>query len=384
MNKTITKRLLSLVLLVVMLVGCALPAYAVDTGADGDLTAAYALRGTSYKDGVYEGTGKGFKDGEIKVQVTIADGKIAKVELVSQEKQSYWDAKNVASLFDEIVKANGTEIDGVSGATKSSNGVKAAVNDALSKALVTEPEQPGGSIFAAGTGAKSDPYLIRTVDQLKAFAASVNSGETYASRYVTLDADLDLSGESWTPIGGSGSFNGIFNGDNHTITGLTIGTKAEPAAYAYAGLFGLVGQGGAVRNLGVKDAFINNKTTDEDPAVAILAAGTGESSVIDGCWVSGTIVSDAAGENHYTYVGGVVGSGGGKSLVCNTWADVQIAAKGSDTGAGGIVGWTSNDSAVINCAAFGTVGNYCTGSMLYGPAALSATAAARSMPATLT
>ncbi len=268
MNKTITKRLLSLVLLVVMLVGCALPAYAADTGANAGLT----------------------------------------------------------------VRA-----------------------------------QQEGSIFAAGTGAKSDPYLIRTVDQLKAFAASVNGGETYASRYVTLDADLDLTGESWTPIGGdSGSFNGIFNGDNHTITGLTIGTKAEPAAYAYAGLFGLIGQGGAVRNLGVKDAFINNKTTDEDPAVAILAAGTGESSVIDGCWVSGTIISDAAGENHYTYVGGVVGNGGGKSLVCNTWADVQIAAKGGDTGAGGIVGWTSNDSAVINCAAFGTVGNYCTGSMLYG------------------
>ncbi|MFR0795642.1 MAG: FMN-binding protein [Oscillospiraceae bacterium] len=271
------------------------------------------------------------------------------------------------SLFDDIVKANGTEIDGVSGATMSSNGVKAAVNDALSKALVTEPEQPDTGIFAAGTGAKSDPYLIRTVDQIKAFAASVNGGETYASQYVTLDADLDLTGESWTPIGGdSGSFNGIFNGDNHTIAGLTIGTKAEPAAYEYASLFGLVGKGGAIRNLGVKDAFINNKTTDEDPAVAILAAGTGDSSVIDGCWVSGTIISDAAGDNNYTYVGGVVGNNGGKSLVCNTWADVQIVAKGSDTGAGGIVGWTSNDSAVINCAAFGTIGNYCEGSMMYG------------------
>ena len=367
MNKAITKRLLSLVLLVVMLVGCALPAYAADTGASGDLTAVYAQEGTSYKDGVYEGTGKGFKNGEIKVKVTITDGKIAKVELVSQEKQSYWETMNVASLFDDIVKANGTEIDGVSGATMSSNGVKAAVNDALSKALVTEPEQPDTGIFAAGTGAKSDPYLIRTVDQIKAFAASVNGGETYASQYVTLDADLDLTGESWTPIGGdSGSFNGIFNGDNHTIAGLTIGTKAEPAAYEYASLFGLVGKGGAIRNLGVKDAFINNKTTDEDPAVAILAAGTGDSSVIDGCWVSGTIISDAAGDNNYTYVGGVVGNNGGKSLVCNTWADVQIVAKGSDTGAGGIVGWTSNDSAVINCAAFGTIGNYCEGSMMYG------------------
>ena len=61
MNKAITKRLLSLVLLVVMLVGCALPAYAADTGASGDLTAVYAQEGTRYKDGVYEGTGKGFK-----------------------------------------------------------------------------------------------------------------------------------------------------------------------------------------------------------------------------------------------------------------------------------------------------------------------------------
>ena len=76
MNKAITKRLLSLVLLVVMLVGCALPAYAADTGASGDLTAVYAQEGTSYKDGVYEGTGKGFKNGEIKVKVTITDGKI--------------------------------------------------------------------------------------------------------------------------------------------------------------------------------------------------------------------------------------------------------------------------------------------------------------------
>ena len=45
MNKAITKRLLSLVLLVVMLVGCALPAYAADTGASGDLTAGHELQG---------------------------------------------------------------------------------------------------------------------------------------------------------------------------------------------------------------------------------------------------------------------------------------------------------------------------------------------------
>lgn len=369
MNKTFTKRLLSLVLLVVMLIGCALPAYAVDTGADGDLTAEYALRGATYKDGVYEGTGKGYRDGEIKVKVTIADGKIANVELVSQDKQSYWDSKDVASLFDKIVEANGTEIDGISGATKSSNGVKAAVNDALSKALVTEPEQPEGGIFAAGTGAKSDPYLIRTVAQLQAFAASVNGGETYASRYVTLDEDLDLTGESWTPIGGeNGSFCGFFSGDNHVITGLTIGSKAEPSALEDAGLFGMLGRGGAIRNLGVKDASIDTKPADVEPAVGILAACMADSSVVDGCWATGTVNVNASGTSRYAYIGGLVGTNGVQSLVCNSWADVQIAVGTgcTEAGAGGIVGWTANNSAVINCAAFGSIENNCNAQMMYG------------------
>lgn len=369
MNKTFTKRLLSLVLLVVMLVGCALPAYAVDTGADGDLTAEYALRGATYKDGVYEGTGKGYRDGEIKVEVTIADGKIANVELVSQDKQSYWDSKDVASLFDKIVEANGTEIDGISGATKSSNGVKAAVNDALSKALVTEPEQPEAGVFAAGTGGKSDPYLIRTVDQLKAFAASVNSGETYEGQYITLDADLDLSGESWTPIGGaSGSFCGFFSGDNHVITGLTIGSKAEPSALEDAGLFGMLGRGGAIRNLGVKNASIDTKPADVEPAVGILAACMADSSVVDGCWATGTVNVNASGTSRYAYIGGLVGTNGVQSLVCNSWADVQIAVGTgcTEAGAGGIVGWTANNSAVINCAAFGSIENNCNAQMMYG------------------
>lgn len=369
MNKTFTKRLLSLVLLVVMLVGCALPAYAVDTGADSDLTAEYALRGATYKDGVYKGTGKGYRDGEIKVKVTIADGKIANVELVSQDKQSYWDSKDVASLFDKIVEANGTEIDGISGATKSSNGVKAAVNDALSKALVTEPEQPEAGVFAAGTGGKSDPYLIRTVDQLKAFAASVNSGETYEGQYITLDADLDLSGESWTPIGGaSGSFCGFFSGDNHVITGLTIGSKAEPSALEDAGLFGMLGRGGAIRNLGVKNASIDTKPADVEPAVGILAACMADSSVVDGCWATGTVNVNASGTSRYAYIGGLVGTNGVQSLVCNSWADVQIAVGTgcTEAGAGGIVGWTANNSAVINCAAFGSIENNCNAQMMYG------------------
>ena len=83
-----------------------------------------------------------------KVDVTITDGKIAKVELVSQEKQSYWETMNVASLFDDIVKANGTEIDGVSGSTITSDAVmkaaKSCYAQAKGEATVTSVQLPTG------------------------------------------------------------------------------------------------------------------------------------------------------------------------------------------------------------------------------------------------
>ena len=57
------------------------------------------------------------------------------------------------------------------------------------------------AIFAAGTGTASDPYVIQTPDQLRAFRDSVNAGETYQSQVIRLDASLSLDDESWTPIG---------------------------------------------------------------------------------------------------------------------------------------------------------------------------------------
>lgn len=109
------------------------------------------------------------------------------------------------------------------------------------------------------------------------------------------------------------------------ITGLTIGSKAEPSALEDAGLFGMLGRGGAIRNLGVKDASIDTKPADVEPAVGILAACMADSSVVDGCWATGTVNVNASGTSRYAYIGGLVGTNGVQSLVCNSWADVQIA-----------------------------------------------------------
>lgn len=86
-----------------------------------------------YKDGTYEGTGMGF-GGEITVSVTVADGKVAEITVLSAdgEDPAYYD--QALAVLDEIVSAQSTEVDTVSGATFSSTGLIDAAVDALGKA----------------------------------------------------------------------------------------------------------------------------------------------------------------------------------------------------------------------------------------------------------
>ena len=86
-----------------------------------------------YKDGTYEGTGMGF-GGEITVSVTVADGKVAEITVLSAdgEDPAYYD--QALAMLEEIVSAQSTEVDTVSGATFSSTGLIDAAADALGKA----------------------------------------------------------------------------------------------------------------------------------------------------------------------------------------------------------------------------------------------------------
>jgi uncharacterized protein with FMN-binding domain len=85
-----------------------------------------------YQDGIYYGTGTGFQ-GEIKVKVTIKKGKINDISIVkSQDGASYLE--RASSLLSKMIKKQSTDVDVVSGATYSSNGLIDAVGRALQKA----------------------------------------------------------------------------------------------------------------------------------------------------------------------------------------------------------------------------------------------------------
>lgn len=88
---------------------------------------------SKYADGVYTGTGAGY-GGTMKLQVTVKDGKISDIKILSEsETGSYLE--RAKTLLQKIMDKNGTDgISAVSGATKTSNGIFTAVNACLSQA----------------------------------------------------------------------------------------------------------------------------------------------------------------------------------------------------------------------------------------------------------
>ena len=95
----------------------------------------------TYKDGVYEGTGTGFR-GKITVSVRIKKSKIVEIKLVKNEKDdaAYFERawSEVPFSIIAVQSANTDKVDVVSGATYSSKGIMEAVRDALKKALVNK------------------------------------------------------------------------------------------------------------------------------------------------------------------------------------------------------------------------------------------------------
>ncbi|AKL94323.1 hypothetical protein CACET_c08140 [Clostridium aceticum] len=114
---------LSILFIIVMLfalVGCSSSPAATETESN-------------WKDGSYVGTGKGYQS-DIEVEVVIEGGKIAKVEIVSAGDTPGISDAAIDAIPEAVLEAQSSEVDVVSNATRTSEGIIQAVEAALKNA----------------------------------------------------------------------------------------------------------------------------------------------------------------------------------------------------------------------------------------------------------
>ena len=176
--------------------------------------------------------------------------------------------------------------------------------------------------FTKGNGTEDDPWRIENAEQLAYLAQQVNNGTNYEKKHFLLVSDLDLRGKEWTPIGTySKSFWGGFDGDGHTITGMTITGDRD-----FVGLFG------ACHNFTVPSSYIKNVTVKwaNISGHSFVGAIAGEGANISDCYsIENTIYATRC-------VGGVCGSLTGSISGCYNSSSVK-----GNYAAGGIMGTAS-------------------------------------------
>lgn len=237
------------------------------------------------------------------------------------------------------------------------------------------------AVFAEGNGKTS----ITTVNELLQFAKAVDNGEydDKTDAVVSLDADLDLTGVAWTPIGSvfaaDGTlqhyFSGKFYGNGHTISNLDFSANYGKAAYPSFGFFsevygaeisGLTIQGkldvsnsgyvffgtvaGVVADSKISDCVSDVSFTDTDKYINGTAAlcGYAINSTIEHCQNKGnfSITKDVTSFQ----MGGIAG-------VADNSTVQYCANTGNMTSwtphTGGIVGQLYQGSKIINCYSTG-------------------------------
>ena len=194
----------------------------------------------------------------------------------------------------------------------------------------------GGESGAAELGyiydSNTKTYTVYNADGLLAWNEAAQKDR---SINCTLNADIDLTGKGWTPIGTDydNSYTGTFDGGGHTIMGLTVTTN-----YQYVGLFGRLGEAGTVKNV-VMEGVNNHSLGYAGGVVGFSRGGTIENCSVSGS-VSGTLCA-----------GGVVGAQWGASITgCSSSATV----KGTRY-VGGVAGGTNAGATLTACYATGNV-----------------------------
>ena len=221
----------------------------------------------------------------------------------------------------------------------------------------------------AAFAAEASKISITTVDELLQFAKAVDNGEydDKTDAVVSLDADLDLTGVAWTPIGSKFDtdgnllhyFSGKFYGNGHTISNLDFSENYGKTEYPSFGFFSEV-YGAEISGLTIQGKL---DVSNSDPVYFGTVAGVAADSKISDC------VSDVSFTDTDKYINGTVALCGyainSTIEYCQNKGNFSITKDVSSFQMGGIVGLAQN-STVQYCANTGDMTSWapCTGGIV--------------------
>lgn len=178
--------------------------------------------------------------------------------------------------------------------------------------------------FAGGTGEPNDPYQIAAAEELIA----VGSDSALRAKHFILAADVDLSGRTFSQAV-IPALSGTFDGNGHTIRGVTIRGADR------LGLWGELLSGALVRDLTLQDVNV----AGGEFVRGLVGCNSG--SAIN-CYVSGTV------SGTIRFAGGLVGLSDGRMVNCSSECRVDGASY-----VGGLAGRVTN--AIVGCHSTGPV-----------------------------
>ena len=179
--------------------------------------------------------------------------------------------------------------------------------------------------------------------------ATTSSTETCTGYELT--QNLTLTG-NWTPIGTSTLwFRTTFEGNGHTISGLTVSHNANAGLFGFVGTFG--GTTGIIRNLGVLNASVTLNATSNS-AGAIVGSMGASTQLYSSYATGGTITSTTATTASTSVgIGGLVGSSNGVIRASYSTNTVTISGTRNNHHIGGLVG--SSAGPIVASYAAGTL-----------------------------
>ena len=215
-----------------------------------------------------------------------------------------------------------------------------------------------------------DYAKVTTCADLDQVRTWTNNGEVVN---VFVMNDIDCGNKNFAPIGQSEAkaFEGIFDGNGKTISGLILGQVTDPVLLntrqvSYAGFFGIIGKNGNVKNLKIDNSSVTSeaqwyvKGMKRTAVIQYVGAVVGLNyGVMENCIAGENVSVVSHGDEESGGVGGVAGRNGGYGTMigCTNYASVEAAEM-----AGGIAG--ANTGAISTSINYGTISGKTAGGIV--------------------